>query len=78
MLGPIWKFQYTLCNEPCYDVRIRYLHVRSQMYISISPLYEKKDKSINSSTVHNHLPHHNYLLILTAFVFQLLRSKNIC
>ena len=67
MLGPIWKFQYTLCNESYYDVNIRYLHVRPQMYISISPLYEKKEKSINSSAVHNHLPHHSYLPYFDSF-----------
>ena len=36
--GVVYKFQFGLCNEPCYRERVRHLAVRSGEHTSISPL----------------------------------------
>ena len=62
--GVVYKYQCRLCNESYYGECVRYLNVRIDEHIGISPLPKKQVKPKNSS-VADHLVFCNYPASMT-------------
>ena len=66
--GVVYKYQCRLCNESYYGECVRYLNVRIDEHIGISPLPKKQVKPKNSS-VADHLVFCNYPASMTNIEF---------